>query len=222
MFSKWFSQARRLARSFGAASCFIRSLISARAWSGSGLVIAKPKASLNTGKGENSQAPLQKRVWALALPAIGEQVFALVVGLSDTFLTGHLSTQAIAQLGYGRADAVAAVGVGATTVWVVLTLFFAVGVGVTALVARAVGAHDQAFSQKGPRRACSWGCWRVCSWQCWRCRWFMPSRMGWAWRERLRVLRQRFCVSSRWVCLGLASPTQPMRPCAAQATPAAP
>jgi putative MATE family efflux protein len=41
------------------------------------------------------------------------------------------------------------VGTGTTVVWVVLTLFFAVGVGGTALVARAVGSKDQALASKG-------------------------------------------------------------------------
>jgi MATE family multidrug resistance protein len=163
MFSDRFSQARIITRHFLSASFLTRSLVPARSLSGAGLVAAKPGTRLGKRGVDSSaakqtaaaptsasgRAQLQKRVWTLALPAVGEQLLALFVGLSDTFLTGHLSTQAIAQLGYGRADAVAAVGVGATTVWVVLTLFFAVGVGATALVARAVGAQDQALSQKG-------------------------------------------------------------------------
>src|SRR5262245_56503008 len=84
-----------------------------------------------------SQRALRRRVWALALPAIGEQMLALAVGLSDTFLSGHLSPSASTILGYGRATAIAAVGVAVTVVWIVLTAFFAVNIGVTALVARA-------------------------------------------------------------------------------------
>jgi putative MATE family efflux protein len=82
-------------------------------------------------------------VWALALPAIGEQLLALGVGASDTFLSGHLATTASRTLGYDQATAVAAVGVASTAVWVVLTAFFAVNIGVTALVARATGAKDR-------------------------------------------------------------------------------
>ena len=163
MFSDRFLQARILTRPFLSASFFMRSLVSVRSFGGIGLVTARPKTNLDQPTVEaatvtptatpqtaaNDSALLRKRVWALAVPAIGEQLLALFVGLSDTFLTGHLSTQAIAHLGYGRADAVAAVGVGTTTVWVVLTLFFAVGVGATALVARAVGSKDQALSRKG-------------------------------------------------------------------------
>jgi MATE family multidrug resistance protein len=163
MFSDRFSQARVITRHFLSASFLMRSLVSARSFGGLGLVAARPKASADKveanpptaqpvaspHKVASDRAQLRKRVWRLAVPAIGEQLLALFVGLSDTFLTGHLSASAILQLGYGRASAVSAVGVGITTVWVVLTLFFAVGVGATALVARAAGAQDQPLSRKG-------------------------------------------------------------------------
>lgn len=156
-----------MTRPFLSASFLMRSLVSARSFGGTGLVAPRPRADLSkTGvnalpaelvsssqKSANDRALLRRRVWTLALPAVGEQLLALFVGLSDTFLTGHLSPSAVQQLGYGRADAVSAVGVGVTTVWVVLTLFFAVGVGATALVARAVGAKDQALSSKGTGQA---------------------------------------------------------------------
>ncbi len=88
------------------------------------------------------QAALRRTVWGLAAPAIGEQLLALGVGVSDTFLSGHLSTQASAVLGYGQATAVAAVGAAGMITWMVLTAFFSINVGVTALVARATGARD--------------------------------------------------------------------------------
>ena len=91
---------------------------------------------------------LRQRVCNLALPAIGEQVLALGVGVSDTFLSGHLATRAIAHLGYDRATAVAAVGAASTAVWVILTIFFAVNIGVTALVARASGARDEPLARR--------------------------------------------------------------------------
>ncbi len=93
-------------------------------------------------------AELRRRVWALSAPAIGEQLLALGVGVSDTFLSGHLSAYASARLGYGQATAVAAVGAAAMVTWVVLTAFFAVNVGVTALVARATGARDARLAAK--------------------------------------------------------------------------
>ena len=95
-----------------------------------------------------SDHELRGRVWALALPAIGEQLLALGVGVSDTFLAGHLILRATQHLGYGPATAVAAVGVASTAVWVCLTAFFAVNVGVTALVARAVGSGDRPLAAK--------------------------------------------------------------------------
>ncbi len=96
---------------------------------------------------DDAAASLQRRVWALALPAIGEQLLALGVGLSDTFLSGHLSATAARHLGYGSTEAVAAIGAASTVVWVVLTVFFAVNVGVTALVARATGARDDTLAR---------------------------------------------------------------------------
>ncbi len=171
MLNTRFSQARIITRPFLSASLLtsflMRALAAARSSGGTGLEAARPKTGpsrpevnaptatpvLSPRPTAQDRAKLRRRVWALALPAVGEQLLALLVGLSDTFLTGHLSAQAMQQLGYGRADAVAAVGVGITTVWVVLTLFFAVGVGATALVARAVGAQDRALSSKGAGQA---------------------------------------------------------------------
>lgn len=95
-----------------------------------------------------SKAELRSRVWGLALPAIGEQVLALGVGVSDTFLGGHLTATASQHLGYGPAIAIASIGVAVTAVWVCLTAFFAVNVGVTALVARATGANDKPLAAK--------------------------------------------------------------------------
>lgn len=95
-----------------------------------------------------SDRELRGKVWALALPAIGEQLLALGVGLSDTFLSGHLSNAAMAHLGYDRAIAVDTVGMASTAAWVVLTAFFAVNIGVTALVARATGAKDTNLARR--------------------------------------------------------------------------
>ncbi|HYM26695.1 MAG TPA: MATE family efflux transporter [Steroidobacteraceae bacterium] len=95
-----------------------------------------------------SAPALRRRVWNLALPAIGEQVLALGVDLSDTFLSGHLTPLAERQLGYGREQAVASIGAASTIVWVALTAFFAVNVGITALVARASGAEDRPLAAR--------------------------------------------------------------------------
>jgi MATE family multidrug resistance protein len=166
MFTDRLSSARIITRPFlSASSMMMRSYVSTRSlvhgshplfgWRkpAQAIVLSQNGQDVSQETGAMSQSALSRRVWGLALPAIGEQVLALLVGLSDTFLTGHLSTQATAQLGYGRAEAVAAVGLGATVVWVVLTLFFAVGVGATALVARAVGAQDGKLSSRGAGQA---------------------------------------------------------------------
>jgi putative MATE family efflux protein len=72
-----------------------------------------------------------RRVLALALPAVGEQLLNMTVGLVDTFMVGHLG-----------AEAVAAVGLANQAVMLVTTFFAAVATGVTALVARHIGARE--------------------------------------------------------------------------------
>src|SRR5258706_15024042 len=113
---------------------------------------AQPKAA------PLSESELRKRVMGLALPAIGEQLLTLGVGVSDTFLAGHLSQSAVAEIGYGRATALAAVGVAATAVWVVLNAFFAVHIGVTALVAPATRAPDKPLAARAPGQGLLLGC----------------------------------------------------------------
>src|SRR3712207_6810415 len=83
------------------------------------------------------------QVLGLALPAVGEQFLNLLVGLVDVFLVGHLSAAAARQLGYGSAEALAAAGLAGYVVWLMTTLFIAVAVGATALIARATGAGDR-------------------------------------------------------------------------------
>ena len=39
------------------------------------------------------------RVLALALPAVGEQLLNMAVGLVDTFMVGHLGASAVAAVG---------------------------------------------------------------------------------------------------------------------------
>jgi MATE family multidrug resistance protein len=72
-----------------------------------------------------------RRVLALALPAVGEQLLNMAVGLFDTFMVGHIG-----------AEAVAAVGLANQAVMLVTTFYAAVATGVTALVARHIGAGE--------------------------------------------------------------------------------
>ncbi len=71
------------------------------------------------------------RVLALALPAVGEQLLNMTVGLVDTFMVGHLG-----------ASSVAAVGLANQAIMLATTFFAAVATGVTALVARHTGARE--------------------------------------------------------------------------------
>jgi putative MATE family efflux protein len=86
---------------------------------------------------------LRWHVFKLALPAVGEQFLNMLVGLADTYLVGHISLQAAAQLGYGPAEGLAGVGLANYMVWLITTLFMAGAVGGTALIARASGAGDR-------------------------------------------------------------------------------
>ena len=110
-----------------------------------------------TAASERGRADLQRHIWSMALPAIGEQMLAMGVGLTDTFLSGHLTPLAAQHLGYGRTAAVDAIGAASTAVWVVLTVFFAINVGVTALVARGVGAQDRRMVNRAAAQSIALG-----------------------------------------------------------------
>lgn len=99
--------------------------------------------SISSGGAATSRAT-RGRVFWLALPAVGEQLLNTMVGLVDVFLVGNLSAEASALLGYGSATALTAAGLGTQFTWLMMVLFMAVGVGAGALVARAVGARDEA------------------------------------------------------------------------------
>lgn len=70
-------------------------------------------------------------VMRLALPAVGEQVLNMTVGLVDTYLVGHLG-----------AASIAAVSISNQVVMLAIVLFSSVATGSTALIARSVGAED--------------------------------------------------------------------------------
>ncbi|MCS6965063.1 MATE family efflux transporter [Thermoflexus sp.] len=72
-----------------------------------------------------------KIVIGLAWPAVLEQLLNIVVDWTDAYIAGHLGTVALA-----------AVGLSGQIVNLVAVFFGALGVGATALVARAVGAGD--------------------------------------------------------------------------------
>jgi MATE family multidrug resistance protein len=74
---------------------------------------------------------LRKEVLKLALPATGEQLLSMMVGIVDAMLVGHLG-----------ASALAAVSLATQWTFMAITLFSAISVGSTALVARSVGGKD--------------------------------------------------------------------------------
>jgi MATE family multidrug resistance protein len=77
------------------------------------------------------QAAVRRDVLQLALPAMGEQLLSMMVGIVDTFLVGHLG-----------AASLAAVGLANQWVFMATTLFGAIATGSTALIARFIGAQE--------------------------------------------------------------------------------
>lgn len=68
----------------------------------------------------------------LAIPVLLEQFLFMLVGLSDTVITGHY---------FGEPE-LAAINLMNYTMWLLMSLFVVVSIGVTALVARSSGAGD--------------------------------------------------------------------------------
>ena len=89
------------------------------------------------------KSEIRRRVRNLALPAVGEQLLNTAVGLADVFLIGNMAVLVATQLGYSSATALTAAGLGHQMIWLVTVLMMAVGVGSTALIARAVGARQE-------------------------------------------------------------------------------
>ncbi len=79
----------------------------------------------------SSQAAIRRDVLRLALPAMGEQMLSMMVGIVDTFLVGHLG-----------AASLAAVGLANQWIFMATTLFGAIATGSTALIARFIGAQE--------------------------------------------------------------------------------
>ncbi len=80
----------------------------------------------------SAQGTIRQDVFRLALPAMGEQMLSMMVGIVDTYLVGHLG-----------AASLAAVGLANQWVMVATMLFGAIATGATALIARFVGAQEK-------------------------------------------------------------------------------
>ena len=74
---------------------------------------------------------------ALALPAVGEQLLNMMVGVADSYLVGHLGAVAISSVGLAN-----------QVVMLATTLFAAVGTGSTALIARHTGAKEPQMANR--------------------------------------------------------------------------
>lgn len=74
-----------------------------------------------------------RQIARVALPVLGEQVLIMLVGFSDTCLTGK----------YLGPDHLAAIGQMAYVMWLLNNLYVAIDTGALALVARLIGAGDR-------------------------------------------------------------------------------
>jgi putative MATE family efflux protein len=94
-------------------------------------VVAVGHEALNQAQTATDRATIRRDVLRLALPAMGEQLLSMMVGIVDTFLVGHLG-----------AAPLAAVGLANQWVFMAITLFGAIATGSTALIARFIGARE--------------------------------------------------------------------------------
>lgn len=78
-----------------------------------------------------SNSDLRKKILILAIPAIGEMVLHMLVGVSDVAFVGRLGVNQLA-----------AIGIATNVLFTLLFVFAAIGVGATAIVARHVGANE--------------------------------------------------------------------------------
>src|SRR5687768_13511556 len=74
-----------------------------------------------------------RAMWRLALPVLVEESLTMLVGWTDWWLAGH----------YLQTDHKAAMGLLSYLLWLLASLFSAVAIGATALVARSMGAGDR-------------------------------------------------------------------------------
>lgn len=97
---------------------------------------------LNHDKPPREGAAIRSEVLRLALPATGEQLLGMMIGIVDTFLVGHLG-----------AASLAAVGLANQWVFLAHTLLGALGTGSTALIARFTGAREPEMANRTLRQS---------------------------------------------------------------------
>jgi MATE family multidrug resistance protein len=90
----------------------------------------------------STRAAVRRDVLRLALPATGEQMLGMMIGIVDTFLVGHLG-----------AASLAAVGLASQWIFLAQTLQAAIATGSTALIARFMGAQEPELANKVVRQS---------------------------------------------------------------------
>ncbi len=97
---------------------------------------------------EDSNRALMRQLLALATPVFAEHILHILVGWNDTYLANHIHSYDVAT-SLTRADEVAAgaaVGTMSFILWLVTLIVSSVGVGSTAIIARAIGAKHRSLA----------------------------------------------------------------------------
>lgn len=89
-------------------------------------------------------------LWRLALPVLGEELLTLLVGWTDWWLAGHYLPSA---------DPKAAMGLLNYILWLLASLFAAISIGATAMVARYVGGGQPREASRVATQALFCGFW---------------------------------------------------------------
>src|SRR5579863_3998608 len=93
--------------------------------------------STHVGQPAPTPNELRRRVFTLALPALGEQLLNFCVSLFDIYLAGQVTTGE-----HGVGVYTTTVGIAAYISWLATLIYSLVGTGTTALVARSRGGGD--------------------------------------------------------------------------------
>lgn len=97
--------------------------------------ISLPRPPRRSPAGLPTHLSLPRQVWVLALWPMLEQMMGSLVGFVDTALAGHLPVHAV--------ESTNGIGVASFATWLMGLLQGAVGVGSTAVIARAIGARHR-------------------------------------------------------------------------------
>lgn len=95
-----------------------------------------------SSKKSYTKQEIRNKVFILAWPAIVEMFLATFTQIVDSAMVGRLGE-----------NAVAAVGLALSPMWLFTSVFMAVGVGSTALIARFVGANDHENASRGAHQS---------------------------------------------------------------------